>query len=353
MHRMKNKVMQMKKKQQKSYELKRNTIMDMNYEKTLKQVFKELNWEYKRVLREIEDELLKWENIRANNERPTTFGYSEEKALRESKKAIELLIQELIEKEYKLLDKAISDLYVKDLLDMNKLEIEYLQHRDDLEIEYMADYMRRNPMARADLGTKAFEQTVLKASANIMTGGSKVLADAVAIRTNSIMFVEQMLRQPIPTKMLSKDRWYVPCQGKDYRQRMAIRGVQLQREINQAISSMYAQGKGYQWASKRIEERLGVDYSHAKTLVQTECRVAEVQANTKHYEDMGVQYFGRKTVNDKDVCPICKKHKDDVYTTQELKANPWIAILHPHDRCIIEPLSRQRGAEKYANRSNK
>jgi SPP1 gp7 family putative phage head morphogenesis protein len=216
----------------------------------------------------------------------------------------------------------------------------------------MADYMRRNPMSRADLGTKAFEQSVLKASANIMSGNG-ILADVVAIRTNSIMFVEQVLRQPIPTNMLSKDRWYHGLNGKSYAQRIAIRATQLSKEINQAINSMYAQGKGYQWASKRIAERLGVSNSHAKTLVQTECRVAEVQANTKHYADMGVEYFGRKTVNDKSVCPICKEHKDDVYTTQELKANPWIAILHPHDRCIIEPLSRQRGAERYANRSNK
>ena len=343
----------MKKKQQKKYENKRNTLMDMNYEKTLKEVFKDLDKTYKRVLREIEDELLKWESKRASGAMPNTFGYSEEKALRESKKAIELIIQELAENEYKLLDRAMNKLYVQDLLDMNKLEIEYLKYRDDLEIEYMADYMRRNPMSRADLGTKAFEQSVLKASANIMSSGSKVLADAVAVRTNSIMFVEQVLRQPIPTGMLSKERWYRGLGGKSYGERIAIRATQLNKEINQAISSMYSQGKGYQWATKRIADRLGVSNSHAKTLVQTECRVAEVQANTQHYEQMGVQYFGRKTVNDKTVCPICKEHKNDVYTTQELKENPWIAILHPHDRCIIEPLSRNRGAERYANRSNK
>lgn len=343
----------MKKKQQKKYESYRNTLMDMNYEKTLKDVFKQLDREYKRVLREIENELSKWESIRANNERPTTFGYSEEKHLRESKKAIELLIQELAENEYKLLDKAMDKLYAKDLLDMNKLEIEYLKYRDDLEIEYMADYMRRNPMSRADLGTKAFEQSVLKASANIISSGSKVLADAVAIRTNNIMWVEQMLRQPIPTGKLSKKIWYVGCQGKSFGERIAIRATQLTKEINQVINSMYSQGKGYQWASKRIAERVGVSNSHAKRLVQTECRLAEVQANTKHYADMGVQYFGRKTVNDKSVCKICKEHKNDVYTVQELQANPWVAIIHVGDRCIIEPLSRQRGAERYANRSNK
>lgn len=334
----------MNKRKQKSYELKRNTIMDMNYEKTLKQVYKELDREYKRVLREIEDELLKWESIRANNERPNGFGYSEEKSLRQTKKAIELLLDELAEKEYKLLDKAMSDLYAKDLLDMNKLEVEYLQYRDDLEIEYMADYMRRNPFTRASLGVQA--------SANMVGGVNKVLADAVAVRTNSIMFVEQVLRQPIPTNLLSKDRWYKGLNGKGFGERIAIRTVQLKREINQAITTMYSQGKGYQFASKRIAERLGVSNSHAKTLVQTECRLAEVQANTKHYKDMGVQYFGRQTVNDKKVCPICKEHKNDVYTSEELQANPWVAILHPHERCIIEPLSRQRGAERYANRNN-
>ena len=123
-------VMQMKKKQQKKYESYRNTLFDKNYEKTLKQVYKELNWEYKRVLREIEDELLKWESKRASGAMPNTFGYSEEQHLRESKKAIELLINELAENEYKLLDRAMSKLYAQDLLDMNKLEIEYLKYRD-------------------------------------------------------------------------------------------------------------------------------------------------------------------------------------------------------------------------------
>ena len=116
---------------------------------------------------------------------------------------------------------------------------------------------------------------------------------------------------------------------------------------------MYSGGKGYKYASERIAERLGVSNYYAQRLVQTECRVAEVQANRKHYADMGVQYFGRQTVADKNVCEECKKHKNDVYTSEELAQNPWIAILHVGDRCILEPLSRQRGAERYANRSNK
>lgn len=321
--------------------------MEMNYEKTLKTVFKSLDREYKRILNEIDAELLKWESKRNSGKMPNTFGYSEEKSLRETKKAVELLIQELIEKEYKLLNRAMDDLYMKDLLDMNKLEIEYLKFRDDNEVAYMMDYMKRNPETVQTLGFQAYSSMIKQ------TTSVGVMMDAVAIRTNSIMWIEQILRQPIPSKMLSKSIWYVPCQGKDYRQRMAIRGTQLQREINEAITSMYAQGKGYQYASKRIAERMGVSNSNAKRLVQTECRLAEIQANTKHYADMGVQYFGRQTVNDKKVCEICKKHKNDVYTTKELQENPWIGILHVNERCIIEPLSRQRGAERYANRSNK
>ena len=319
----------------------------MNYEKTLKTVFKSLDREYKRILNEIDAELLKWESKRNSGKMPNTFGYSEEKSLRETKRAVELLIQELIEKEYKLLDRAMDDLYVKDLLDMNKLEIDYLKFRDDNEVAYMMDYMKRNPETVQTLGFQAYSSMIKQ------TTSVGVMMDAVAIRTNSIMWIEQILRQPIPSKMLSKSIWYVPCQGKDFRQRMAIRGTQLQREINEAITSMYAQGKGYQYASKRIAERMGVSNSNAKRLVQTECRLAEVQANTKHYADMGVQYFGRQTVNDKKVCEICKEHKNDVYTTKELQENPWVGILHVNERCIIEPLSRQRGAERYANRSNK
>lgn len=341
----------MKKKQQTRYEKARQAIMDRNYEKTLNDVYKQLDKEYRRVLKEINEELLKWESIRTNNERPLSFGYSEEKHLRETKKAIELLLDELAEKEYKLLDGAMDKLYAQDLLDMNKLEVEYLKFRDTNELQYMADYMRRNPMSKASMGTDAFNKIIWGSGDGLASTSATM--NAIATRTNNIMWVEQILRQPIDISLLSKSIWYVGYDGKGFNERMAIRKVHLKKEINQAITSMYAQGKGYQWASDRIKNRLGVDSSHAKRLVQTECRLAEVQANTKHYEDMGVQYFGRQTVNDGKVCKECKKHKNDVYTTQELKANPWIAIIHVGDRCIIEPLSRQRGAERYANRSNK
>ena len=341
----------MKKKKQRQYENKRNTILEMNYEKTLKDVYKQLDREYKSVLREIDNELLKWESKRASGTMPNTFGYSEEKSLRESKKAIELLINELAENEYKLLDRAMDKLYAKDLLDMNKLEIEYLQYRDDLEIEYMADYMRRNPMSKASLGTDAFSNGVIWGT-HSLTDTTGAVMSAINIKTNNIMWIEQMLRQPIPTNMLSKDIWYKGCQGKTFGERIAIRTVQLKSEINQAINSMYAQGKGYEYATKRIAERVGVSNSHAKRLVQTECRLAEVQANTKHYKDMGVKYFARKTVNDSRVCDLCKKHKNDVYTSEELERNPWVGILHVGDRCIIEPLSSIRGEEAYRNRSN-
>ena len=318
--------------------------MDYNYNKSTEKVYRALQKEYKRVLDEVNAELLKWENIRANNERPDTFGWSEEKNLKETKKAIEMLLDELAENEYKLLSDALDELYAQDLLDMNKLEIEYLKYRDDLELQYISEYMAKNPLNQAT--------TNLVASYMPMAQSGAIMS-AITNRTDTIMWIEQVLRQPIPVGMLSQDIWYVGCKGKGYAERIATRAVQLKTEINQAITSMYSGGKGYKYASERIAERLGVSNYYAQRLVQTECRVAEVQANRKHYEDMGVQYFGRQTVNDKKVCEICKKHKNDVYTSEELAQNPWIAILHVGDRCILEPLSRQRGAERYANRSNK
>ena len=318
--------------------------MDYNYNKSTEKVYRALQKEYKRVLDEVNAELLKWENIRANNERPDTFGWSEEKNLKETKKAIEMLLDELAENEYKLLSDALDTLYAKDLLDMNKLEIEYLKYRDDLELQYISEYMAKNPLNQAT--------TNLVASYMPMAQSGAIMS-AIANRTDTIMWIEQVLRQPIPVGMLSQNVWYRGCNGKGYAERIATRAVQLKTEINQAITSMYSGGKGYKYASERIAERLGVSNYYAQRLVQTECRVAEVQANTKHYADMGVQYFGRQTVNDKSVCKLCKQHKNDVYTSEELARNPWIAILHVGDRCILEPLSRQRGAERYANRSNK
>jgi SPP1 gp7 family putative phage head morphogenesis protein len=336
--------MQMKKKQQKKYELKRNTIMDMNYEKTLKDVFKQLDREYKRVLREIEDELLKWESKRASGAMPNTFGYSEEQHLRESKKAIELLINELAEKEYKLLDRAMSKLYAQDLLDMNKLEIEYLKYRDDLEIEYMADYMRRNPMSKASMGTDAFSKMTWGSGSLSSTGATM---SAIATRTDSIMWIEQVLRQPVDTELLSMKIWYVGYDNKGFNKRIAERAIQLREEITQALTSMYSQGQSYTYARDRIKERLQVSEHYAQRLVATEARVAEVQANTKHYKDMGVKYYQRMTVKDKNVCEKCKKAEGRVYTSEELESNPWISILHPQDRCILQPLSSVKGEEEY------
>lgn len=312
--------------------------MEMNYEKTLRDVYKQLDMQYKSVLSDIEKELEKWEEIRANDKRPSTFGYSEEKHLKESKKAIELLLNELAENEYKLLDRAMRDLYAKDLLDMKKLELEYLQWRDDNELAYMLEYALKNT------SFEDFQQRK-ELFERFSTG--------IASRTDSIKMVEHMLRQPIPTKSLSQDIWYKGCQGKGYGERIAIRGVQLQNEINQAINSMYAQGKSYEYATKRIAERLGVDSYYAKRLVANECRIAESTATVNHYSDtMGVKYFKRSTTGDKDVCPICKKHKDDIYTSEELKRNPFKSMLHVGDRCVLMPLSSKRGAELYNSPKN-
>lgn len=328
----------MKSKKQKSYENKRITLMEMNYEKTLRDVYKQLDMQYKSTLKEIEEELKKWEEIRENDKRPSTFGYSEEKALRESKKAIELLINALAENEYQLLNKAMSDLYAKDLLDMSRLEIEYLQWRDDNELAYMLEYALKNTSFEDFQQRKELFQK---------------MSTGVANRTDTIKMVEHMLRQPIPTKMLSQDIWYKGCQGKSYGERIAIRGVQLQKEINQAINSMYIQGESYEYATKRIAERCKVSNSHAKRLVANECRIAESTATVNHYTDtMGVKYFKRSTAQDSDVCPICKKHKNDIYTSEELKNNPFKSMLHVGDRCVLIPLSSKKGEELYRSPKN-
>lgn len=334
----------MKKNKQSSYEKQRNALMDANYERSIQKAYKKIGAEYTRILQEIEEKLLEWERIREQGKRPNSFGYSEEKHLKETKRAIEQLINELAENEYKLLDETLDTLYAQDLLDMNKLEVEYLQYRDDLELEYMADYMRRNPMSKSSMGTDAFSN-VLWGSGSISSTGATM--SAIATRTDSIMWIEQVLRQPVDVSLLSKSIWYVGCQGKGFEKRIAERMVQLSREINQALTSMYSQGKSYTYARDRIVERLQVSEHYAQRLVATEARVAEVQANTKHYKDMGVQYYQRMTVKDKNVCEKCKKAEGRVYTSEELESNPWVSILHPQDRCILQPLSSVRGEEEY------
>lgn len=334
----------MKKNKQSKYEKERNALMDRNYERSIQNAYKKIGAEYSRILKEIDEKLLEWERIREQGKRPNSFGYSEEKHLRETKKAIELLLDELAENEYKLLDETLNKLYAQDLLDMNKLEIEYLQYRDDLEIEYMADYMRRNPMSKASMGTDAFSKMTWGSGSLSSTGATM---SAIATRTDSIMWIEQVLRQPVDTELLSMKIWYVGYDNKGFNKRIAERAIQLREEITQALTSMYSQGQSYTYARDRIKERLQVSEHYAQRLVATEARVAEVQANTKHYKDMGVKYYQRMTVKDKNVCEKCKKAEGRVYTSEELESNPWISILHPQDRCILQPLSSVKGEEEY------
>ena len=330
----------MKKQNKKQYNNARNKIFDKNYNKTTAQMVKNIATIYKDTLDEIDKELLKWESKRNSGKMPNTFAYSEEQNLRESKKAIELLLKEIGEKENEILSKGLDDLYLADILDMRKLETKYLEFQDNLELQYVADYMRRNDNREISEIFDIVEE-IARTTAN---------NDAIANRMENIRYIEQMFKNP---EIAEQTAWYVAYNGTPYQQRIAKRIVKLQGEVNSIISSMYALGKGYDYAIKKIKERLDVSYSYAKTLVQTECRVAEVQANREHYATMGVKYYGRHTVRDSHVCPICKEHENDVYTDEEVKKNPWVFILHPHERCYIEPLSQQRGKERYANRSNK
>jgi SPP1 gp7 family putative phage head morphogenesis protein len=340
----------MKKKQQSKYEQERIKLMEKNYDAHVNSVCKKLDKEYKRILEEINAELLKWESIRANNGRPQGFGYSEEKHLKESKRAIELLLDELANIEFELLDDMMDDLFARDLMDMKELEIKYLQYRDDNEIESMLDYYSRNP--HVDMGD-AFED-MLKASQGLPLTSTSVGLSAVAVRTESIMWVEQIMKQPIDASLLNKSIWYQGCEGKSFAQRIATRMAQIEKEVNQALTSMYSQGKGYEYASKRIAERLDVSNTYAKRLVQNEARATEISANVHHYSNtMGTKYFARMSVKDSRVCPICKEHENDVYTAEELKANSFKAHLHVGDRCMLIPLSSTRGEEAYNSRKNK
>lgn len=319
----------MKSSKNKEYERKRMELMEQNYQKSTNKAYKEINNVYSEVLKEVEEKLEEWRH----KKRPPTFGWSERKQLEETKKAIELILDELAEIEYHALSQAMDDIFLKDLMDLNKLEIEYLAYRDDLEIQYMIDYALINPNIEAN----AFLSTFSK---------------GIPTKTDAIEMVEYMLRQPIDTSLLSQNIWYKGCQGKGYVERIVTRQVDLHREINNAIQSMYAQGKGYDYAVDRVKQL--VEHSmvksnyYARRLVSNECRIAENSATVTHYtERMGVKYFKRSTTGDSHVCKICKAHAKDVYTAEELKNNPFKAILHVGDRCALIPLSSKRGEEEY------
>ena len=314
----------------KAYWNKRDRLLNQRFNKTSKQVLKELKTEYNRIWREIESEINGWY---AKNITNPNFKWSELKSLEDTQRAIGLLLDELYDIEKNKLGEAMDDVYVSTYQDQMALTQSYFNGLDK----------------------------VVPTTENIMLGMMEQTN-----RVASMSGLEQMLRKEIDVAFLSKRiwdkddilkhplEWYKGFANSTFTNRIERRKAIVKNEINQAIRNAFVQGSSVDKCTKDVLDRLNVSYSNAKRLAHNELTYAQHCADSKQMKDNGFNYVKRKTVKDSKVCPICKEHEGEIIPIEQYEANPSVMMLHVGCRDYGVPVMSMDGnnpfkafAEKY------
>ena len=314
----------------KAYWNKRDRLLNQRFNKTSKQVLKELKTEYNRIWREIESEINGWY---AKNITDPNFKWSELKSLEDTQRAIGLLLDELYDIEKNKLGEAMDNVYVSTYQDQMALTQSYFNGLNK----------------------------VVPTTENIMLGMMEQTN-----RVASMSGLEQMLRKEIDVAFLSKRiwdkddilkhplEWYKGFANGTFTSRIERRKAIVKNEINQAVRNAFVKGSSVDKCTKDVLDRLNVSYSNAKRLSLNEITYAQHCADSKQMKDNGFKGVKRKTVKDNKVCPICKEHEGEIIPIEQYEANPQIAMLHVGDRCYMTPIMSMDGnnpfkafAEKY------
>lgn len=314
----------------KAYWNKRNNSLDERFNKTTKQVLKELKSEYNRIWREIEFEINAWYTKDITN---PNFKWSELKNLQDTQRAIELLLEELYDIEKNKLGEAMDDIYVSTYQDQMALTQSYFNGLD------------RVVPKTEDIMLGMMEQTNRVAS---MNGLEQMLRKEIDIASLSkrIWDKDNILKYPLA--------WYQGFANGTFNSRIDRRKAIVKQEINEAIRNAFVKGSSVDKCTKDVLDRLNVSYSNAKRLAHNELTYAQHCADSKQMKDNGFRGVKRKTVKDDKVCPICKEHEGEIIPIEQYEANPQIAMLHVGDRCYMTPIMAMDGnnpfkqfAEKY------
>lgn len=122
--------------------------------------------------------------------------------------------------------------------------------------------------------------------------------------------------------------------GKSWSARVWANTEALAAELNDALIHTVAAGRKATDLKNLLQERFGVSYSRANTLVRTELAHVQTQAAQQRYKDYGidkVQVWADKDERRCDVCGELHKKVYDVGATMPIPA-------HPCCRCCIIPV---------------
>ena len=122
--------------------------------------------------------------------------------------------------------------------------------------------------------------------------------------------------------------------GKTFSQRVWDNTERLMETLNEQLINCVATGKKTTELKKALQERFGVSYSRANTLVRTEMVHIQTEAARQRYEDYGIQYVEVLVDADARTCDKCKELIGKKFLTT---ATPPLPV-HPNERCCLIPV---------------
>lgn len=133
-------------------------------------------------------------------------------------------------------------------------------------------------------------------------------------------------------KQLINNIWV--ADGKTWSQRVWKNTEKLADTINEELIHIVAAGKKNSDLKKILQERFGVSYHRAETLVRTEVAHIQSEAAKKRYKDYGVEYVEVLVDEDERTCELCKELVGKKFHIDETPPLP----VHPNERCCLVPI---------------
>jgi SPP1 gp7 family putative phage head morphogenesis protein len=122
--------------------------------------------------------------------------------------------------------------------------------------------------------------------------------------------------------------------GKSWSQRIWENTALLQETLNTTLVDCVIAGVKPTQLKQQLQERFGVSYSRADTLVRTEMSHLQNQAARQRYEDYGIQQVEVWADKDERRCEVCAKLHQTRYPVGGAMPIP----AHPNCRCSLIPV---------------
>lgn len=122
--------------------------------------------------------------------------------------------------------------------------------------------------------------------------------------------------------------------GKTWSQRVWNNINTLTDMLNDKLAEIVVTGKKTTDLKNALQERFGVSYHRADTLVRTELCHIQTESAKSRYDSYGIKYFEVLVDPDDRTCELCKKLIGKRFPVNGASPLP----LHPNERCTLVPV---------------